>query len=68
MSRISITHNERTGEPVFIDVHHRHPGGAVTPAPLRTYQLEPGEARTIEVHCAQVLVVREAPELRPGEV
>ena len=45
---------------MFIDVHHRHPGGAVTPQPLRTYQLEPGEARTIEVRCAQVLVVREA--------
>ena len=68
MSRISITHNERTGDPVFVDVHRRHPGGAAAPQPLRTYQLEPGEARTIEVHCAQVLVVREAPELRSGEV
>lgn len=68
MTRISITHNERTGDPVFVDVHHRQPGGAVTPQALRTYQLEPGEARTIEVHCAQVLVVREAPELRSGEV
>lgn len=35
--------------------------------PLRTYCLQPGEARTLEVHAGQVLVLRDDPPRRPGE-
>ena len=65
--RITITHNEMTGEPAYIDVHHRAPCGAVTPQAIKTYTLQPGEARTLCVHSAQVLVIREAPEITHGD-
>jgi hypothetical protein len=65
--RISMTHNEKTGDPAFIDVHHRSPGGAVTPQPIKTHTLQPGESQTLCVYSAQVLVVREAPEILHGD-
>lgn len=65
--RVTITHNEKVGEPAFVDVHHRSPGGAVTPQAIKTYTIEPGAAVTLCVHSAQVLVMREAPEIVHGE-
>lgn len=65
--RVSITHNERTGEPLHIDVHHRTPGGPVTPQVVKTHTLQPGESTTLCVYSAQVLVLREAPAITHGE-
>lgn len=65
--RITITHNEKTGDPAYIDVHYRMGDGLVTPHPVKTYTLQPGEARTLCVYSAQVLVVREAPDIPHGE-
>ena len=66
MSRITVTHNERFGEPVYIDVVAREPGGALEDHPRRTYRLEPGEARTVEVRCNQAVLLREDPPRGPG--
>ena len=67
MIRATVTHNERTGDPLYIDVFRREPGGSVSDTPLRTYCLQPGEARTLEVRCDQLLVVRDDPPRTPGE-
>ena len=67
MMRPTVTHNERTGDPLYVDVYRREPGGPVSDTPLRTYCLQPGEARTLEVHPGQVLVLRDDPPRRPGE-
>ena len=65
--RIQIKHIEAAGEPAFIDVHYRKADGSVIPTLTRTYTLEPGETREVAVYYAQVLVVREGPEIVQGE-
>lgn len=65
--RITLTHNEKAGDPAFVDVHYRSMDGGVVPTPTKTYELSPGEARTLCVYGAQVLVVREGPDLPRGE-
>jgi len=65
--RITLTHNEQAGPPAYVDVHHRTMDGGAVPTPVRTYTLQPGEARTLCVYGAQLLVVREGPELPRGE-
>ncbi len=64
---VSVTHNERTGQPLYVDIHYREPGGPVHPNPVSTYSIEPGEARSFAVHPGRVLVVREAPPIAPLE-
>ena len=65
-SRITITHNERTGEPIYVDVFNREPAGPLDEYPRRTYRLEPGEARTVELRCNQVFLLRNDPPRAPG--
>lgn len=60
---VSVTNNERTGNPIYVDVHHREPGGSAHPQPIATHAVEPGEARTFHLHAARVLVIRETPPL-----
>ena len=60
---ISVTNNGRFGDPVYVDVHHREPGGSVHPQPAATHAIEPGEARTFTLHAARVLVIRQTPPL-----
>ena len=60
---ISVTNNERVGNPIYVDVHHRDPGGSAHPRPVSTHAIEPGEARTFALHAARVLVIRETPAL-----
>ena len=60
---VSVTNNERTGHTVYVDVHHREPGGSAHPRPVATHAIEPGEARTFTLHAARVLVPRETPPI-----
>ena len=60
---VSVTNNERTGLPLYVDIHYRDPGGPVHAHPVSTYALEPGEARSFAVHAGRVLVVRDAPPI-----
>lgn len=65
--RIKISNIEGVPEPVFVDVHHRLQDGTVFEHPLRTHEIGPNEEMDFTVSCAQVLVVREGPEIVRGE-
>ena len=65
--RITLTHNEQAGPPAYVDVHYRGMDGSVLPTPTKTYTLTPGESRTLCVYSAQLLVVREGPDLPRAE-
>ena len=65
--RIQIKNIDAAGEPAFVDVHYRQSDGSVVSTPTRTYTLEPGQTRELAAYCAQVLVVREGPEIVRGE-
>lgn len=60
---VSVTNNERAGHTVYVDTHHREPGGSAHPRPVATHAIEPGEARTFTLHAARVLVLRETPPI-----
>lgn len=58
-THVSITNNERTGQPLQIDVHHREPDRSVHPVPVSTFTLGPGESRSFMLRAGRVLVLRE---------